>query len=172
MRHRRHSRAGGGLNMCHNGLEHTSQVVGMWKLIATSSWPLWLTVPGFSSRPTKSGGGVLSSGLRDSPEKNQIVVRQSAVKTKETRFRRRRYSRQYLRQRREFEEFVESLWHRHVWHLLAWQAGRGRLCSSRGWEWGRRSVYHFPSCKRRFSWMKQPRTAFANHDVECFAWME
>ncbi len=43
MRQRRHSRAGGGRNMCHSGFEQTSHVVGMWKLMATSSWPLWLT---------------------------------------------------------------------------------------------------------------------------------
>lgn len=30
---RLHSSAGGGLNMCHNGLLHESQFVGMWKCI-------------------------------------------------------------------------------------------------------------------------------------------
>lgn len=36
----RHSRAGGGRNMCHNCFEHTSHVVGIWKDIEMNSWPL------------------------------------------------------------------------------------------------------------------------------------
>ena len=35
-----HSTAGGGLKGAHNGLVHASQDAGMWKLIATNSWPL------------------------------------------------------------------------------------------------------------------------------------
>ena len=34
-----HSTAGGGLKGAHNGLVHASQDAGMWKLIATNSWP-------------------------------------------------------------------------------------------------------------------------------------
>ena len=162
IRQRRHSRAGGGRNMCHKGLEHTSQVVGMWKLMATNSWPLWLTVPDFSSRLTRSGGGVLSSGFLDSPNfKNQSIVEKKKNVFQQTKWK-------HLLRRRWSEGCAEFPWHRHGWRRPEWRSGRERLCSSRGWGWDRRSACRSRNCRRRSSWTTRPRTASSIRDVGCF----
>lgn len=66
---RLHSKAGGGLNMCHSGLGQTSQFVGMWYEICTNSWPLSPIVPGLSSRRVDNSNcdRLPSSGLLASP---------------------------------------------------------------------------------------------------------
>ena len=66
---RLHSTAGGGLKGAHSCLVHRSQLVGMWKLMATSSCPLITTVTLLSplSVSASTGGVALSSGFLDSP---------------------------------------------------------------------------------------------------------
>ena len=66
---RLHSKAGGGLNICHSGLGQTSQFVGMWYDICTNSWPFSPIVPGLSSRRVDNSNWdrLPSSGLLASP---------------------------------------------------------------------------------------------------------